>query len=270
MAWALPNYYRQHHRLAVMPAGQCSKASSRKCICANPLANEARHAFVGCASGAMNGGGGEGCARGAVSQVLSKWVTLRTETWGPAGQFAAATIAGGTTSVITGGKFATGAQTAAFGYLFNACMSARDCWREAQEQIGKLAAGIGNAFKAVAWALTPGSSAVDCFSEGCSAAGAVVAAIDILPAGGKVASLTFKTAHYAGRLTGAGLDVAKVETAVAADLAKIPTDQITSGADISGRVLIDNTAVIYRAMPMPNGSITVGTIHPDDLRWMKK
>jgi hypothetical protein len=68
----------------------------------------------------MNGGGGEGCARGAVSQVISKWVTLRTETWGPAGQFAATTIAGGTTSVITGGKFATGAQTAAFGYLFNA------------------------------------------------------------------------------------------------------------------------------------------------------
>jgi hypothetical protein len=81
--------------------------------------NYAGHALVGCASGAMNGGGGEGCARGAVSQVISKWVTLRTETWGPAGQFAAATIAGGTTSVITGGKFATGAQTAAFGYLFN-------------------------------------------------------------------------------------------------------------------------------------------------------
>jgi hypothetical protein len=69
----------------------------------------------------MNGGGGEGCARGAVSQVISKWVTLRTETWSPAGQFAAATIAGGTTSAITGGKFATGAQTAAFGYLFNYC-----------------------------------------------------------------------------------------------------------------------------------------------------
>jgi hypothetical protein len=84
--------------------------------------NYAGHALVGCASGAMNGGGGEGCARGAVSQVISKWVTLRTETWSPAGQFAAATIAGGTTSAITGGKFATGAQTAAFGYLFNELM----------------------------------------------------------------------------------------------------------------------------------------------------
>jgi hypothetical protein len=73
----------------------------------------------------MNGGGGEGCARGAVSQVISKWVTLRTETWSPAGQFAAATIAGGTTSAITGGKFATGAQTAAFGYLFNQLVSDR-------------------------------------------------------------------------------------------------------------------------------------------------
>jgi hypothetical protein len=74
----------------------------------------------------MNGGGGEGCARGAVSQVISKWVTIKTDRWHPAGQFAAATIAGGTTSAITGGKFATGAQTAAFGYLFNHWLSKSD------------------------------------------------------------------------------------------------------------------------------------------------
>jgi RHS repeat-associated protein len=87
----------------------------------NPLANYAGHALVGCASGAMNGGGGEGCARGAVSQVISKWVTNNTagRNWHPAAHFAVATISGGTMSVITGGKFATGAQTAAFGYLFN-------------------------------------------------------------------------------------------------------------------------------------------------------
>jgi hypothetical protein len=93
----------------------------------NPLANYAGHALVGCASGAMNGGGGEGCARGAVSQVISKWVTNNTagRNWHPAAHFAVATISGGTMSVITGGKFATGAQTAAFGYLFN-CLQ-HDC-----------------------------------------------------------------------------------------------------------------------------------------------
>jgi hypothetical protein len=86
----------------------------------NPLANYAGHALVGCASGAMSGGGGEGCARGAVSQVISKWVTVETRGLdSKALQFAAATMTGGAVSAISGGKFATGAQTAAFGYLFN-------------------------------------------------------------------------------------------------------------------------------------------------------
>jgi hypothetical protein len=68
----------------------------------------------------MNGGGGEGCARGAVSQVLSKWVTVETRGLDSKPlQFAVATMTGGAVSAISGGKFATGAQTAAFGYLFN-------------------------------------------------------------------------------------------------------------------------------------------------------
>jgi hypothetical protein len=106
--------------------------------------NYAGHALVGCASGAMNGGGGEGCARGAVSQVISKWVTLRTDTLGTAGQFAAATIAGGTTSAITGGKFATGAQTAAFGYLFNCLSHPGTCTKADQPEIRRAAAACGN------------------------------------------------------------------------------------------------------------------------------
>jgi RHS repeat-associated protein len=84
------------------------------------IENYAGHAVVGCASAAMGGGN---CARGAASQVISKWVTVETDRWHPAAQMAAATVAGGTTSVITGGKFANGAQTAAFGYLFNAALT---------------------------------------------------------------------------------------------------------------------------------------------------
>jgi hypothetical protein len=68
----------------------------------------------------MSGGGGEGCARGAVSQVLSKWVTVETRGLDSKPlQFAVATMTGGAVSAISGGKFATGAQTAAFGYLYN-------------------------------------------------------------------------------------------------------------------------------------------------------
>jgi hypothetical protein len=63
-------------------------------------------------------------------------VTIKTDRWHPAGQFAAATIAGGTTSAITGGKFATGAQTAAFGYLFN-CLNHEECTGRPADEHGR-------------------------------------------------------------------------------------------------------------------------------------
>jgi hypothetical protein len=84
------------------------------------LESYAAHAAVGCGSAMMGGGN---CARGAASQVISKWVTVNTDDWHPAGQFAAATVSGGAVSLVTGGKFANGAQTAAFGYLFNAALA---------------------------------------------------------------------------------------------------------------------------------------------------
>jgi RHS repeat-associated protein len=82
----------------------------------DPVANYAGHAVVGCASAAASGGE---CAKGAAAQVFSKFVTVNTR--GSLDSFSRgviATVAGGTASVITGGKFASGAQTAAFGYLF--------------------------------------------------------------------------------------------------------------------------------------------------------
>lgn len=49
-------------------------------------------------------------------------------------QFAAATIAGGTASAIGGGKFANGALTAAFGYLFNQMAGGRQKWEFSQPE----------------------------------------------------------------------------------------------------------------------------------------
>lgn len=77
----------------------------------------AAHAAAGCASAALQGGD---CARGAASQLVSKFVTVQTKGWdADVGHFAVAVVAGGTVSAITGGKFENGAYTAAFGYLFN-------------------------------------------------------------------------------------------------------------------------------------------------------
>jgi RHS repeat-associated protein len=75
------------------------------------------HAAVGCVSSSLGGGS---CARGALAQAFSKYITV--ESSGISNVLIHGTIAsvsGGAVSVITGGKFSDGARTAAFGYLFN-------------------------------------------------------------------------------------------------------------------------------------------------------
>jgi RHS repeat-associated protein len=72
------------------------------------------HALIGCAQGALSGGR---CGPSAFAAFAGKTATLGFSDGLP--QFIATTIAGGTASVIGGGKFASGAAQAAFGYLFN-------------------------------------------------------------------------------------------------------------------------------------------------------
>ncbi len=81
------------------------------------------HAGVGCVSSVAGGGQ---CGQGAASAVFGKYTTVQigASLGVQSGefngyQFAATVVAGGVGSVIAGGKFENGAQTAAFGYLFN-------------------------------------------------------------------------------------------------------------------------------------------------------
>jgi RHS repeat-associated protein len=97
------------------------------------------HALVGCVSGAMDG---SGCGRGAASAAFGKLVTLNTQ--GNLGvQVAGTMLAGGVAAKIGGGKFATGAALAGFGYLYNQCSTnPRDCWGEAQAGFSKAIKGV--------------------------------------------------------------------------------------------------------------------------------
>ena len=82
------------------------------------------HALVGCASAAASGGE---CAHGAVAAAIGKGVSLGLAekfgtTWSTQEKvigFIATSVAGGTASALSGGKFANGATTAAFGYALN-------------------------------------------------------------------------------------------------------------------------------------------------------
>ena len=76
----------------------------------------AAHAAVGCASSAASGGS---CQSGALSAGFSEAATFNG--WQAKGFYGVVTasVIGGTASVLGGGKFANGAVTGAFGYLFN-------------------------------------------------------------------------------------------------------------------------------------------------------
>jgi RHS repeat-associated protein len=85
-----------------------------------PLSDPMRvlmHALVGCTQGEVSGGG---CGPSAMAAGFGKFTTIAIgDAAGNFGDFALATLAGGTASVIGGGKFSSGALQAAMGYVLN-------------------------------------------------------------------------------------------------------------------------------------------------------
>lgn len=80
----------------------------------------ALHAMIGCAQGAVSHGE---CGPSAIAALVGKITTGSTEGLDTFTRGTVTAVAGGTASVIGGGKFANGAFQAGFGYLFNHVMS---------------------------------------------------------------------------------------------------------------------------------------------------
>jgi hypothetical protein len=79
----------------------------------------ALHALVGCVQGQASSGS---CGPSAMAAGFGKWTSIHLDAGNPTlGQFAGTIIAGGTASVLGGGKFANGALQGGIGYIFNAC-----------------------------------------------------------------------------------------------------------------------------------------------------
>ncbi|MDD5330543.1 MAG: hypothetical protein PHX38_11085, partial [Sulfuricella sp.] len=112
------------------------------------------HAMAGCASGELQGGG---CGNGAASAVAGKWATNNIpDGWSREARFAATVVAGGTASVVGGGKFSNGALTASFGYLFNYCSHDGNCTSKLEKAL---------------WDWMPGYQIGTCINNGdCTAA----------------------------------------------------------------------------------------------------
>ncbi|MGE0097845.1 MAG: RHS repeat-associated core domain-containing protein, partial [Hydrogenophaga sp.] len=90
---------------------------------ANSMERYAAHAAAGCVSSVAGGGK---CGSGAGSALFGKFATNHVGSPGQkaglgevVGKGVATSVAGGVGSVIGGGKFANGAETAAYGYMFN-------------------------------------------------------------------------------------------------------------------------------------------------------
>lgn len=94
------------------------------------------HGFVGGLFAAVSGNGslksiGSGFLSAGVTELAAP--SIAATSGSPALGAVESAIVGGTTSVIGGGKFADGAVTAAFGYLFNYCAH-NGCWTTPQER----------------------------------------------------------------------------------------------------------------------------------------
>lgn len=103
----------------------------------------AAHGVAGCVSSELSG---EKCGPGFISAAFSKAVSPVTGPMGrsdPTGGLITSMIVGGTGSVLGGGKFANGATTAAFGYIFN-CLGHKESCTILFGQYGAVAgAGLG-------------------------------------------------------------------------------------------------------------------------------
>ncbi|WP_177497893.1 RHS repeat domain-containing protein [Pseudomonas sp. Hp2] len=79
--------------------------------------------------------------------------------------------------------------------------------------------------------------------------------------GASIGSTVFRTAHYASRLEAAGLNVARTQTIIAREVARV-RQNLAIGADVVGRMRVNGVLIEYRMRALPNGNVNVGTIFP--------
>jgi uncharacterized protein RhaS with RHS repeats len=78
------------------------------------------------------------------------------------------------------------------------------------------------------------------------------------------APLVFQTSHYASRLSSAGLDVGHVESVVGKEVSAALRGASEGSAvgPFSGRLDVNEVPLEFRAFPLQDGKVNVGTIFP--------
>ncbi|KAF0810948.1 RHS repeat-associated core domain [Alcanivorax sp. S71-1-4] len=217
-----------------------------------------------------------GFTEGALGRYISE-VTQKNRGTG----VALAGFVSGTVSEITGGKFAVGASTGAMGYLFNQMSEAKAESRTLSSHFPGVEAGhnaaqyysdrlvaSGGGFLddplasiglglSVLW--TDQTAASTAFTLGTAGFGSLLQGLKGL--GNATGSIIFRSGHYASRLEAVGLNLSRTQSIVGGEV-RMMRQSLTPGAGFGGRMHIDGILIEYRAMPMPSGSVNIGTIFP--------
>jgi RHS repeat-associated protein len=124
-------------------AGALAGGSSTSAFANGGVGRAALHALAGCAQQA---GAGGSCRAGALSAGFAEIAGPAIPGKGLAFGTAKSAVLGGVGSVLGGGKFANGAVTGAFGYLFNYCSHDGVCTTNLEQTLYDFAPGykLGN------------------------------------------------------------------------------------------------------------------------------
>jgi hypothetical protein len=142
------------------------------------------HGAAGCASASVAGGS---CGHGAISAAFAEAAgpNVSSVTGGnKVAGFVGAVVAGGGAARLAGGKFANGAATGAFSYLFNDLSHFGESMGEHLD-LARIAVDKATNF---ILGFLPGAAGYECITGGCGILGWGIASMDLLP-GGKGVSL---------------------------------------------------------------------------------
>jgi hypothetical protein len=256
-------------RSMVRPVAPCSSAGSladaiggSAFASAGSLGRVGLHAAAGCAQSAMAGGG---CRSGAIPAGFAELVGPRIPTEGVAANTVKFAVLGGAGATLSGGKFANGALTGSFGYLFN------EVGHLGQRGYAPTFYDDGTVCNAGLAGCTNWSGAIEpVYPElalpALRGVGLIVRALDLFGPSSDL-EILFGTnrndpAHATRWLVREGVDVERTQAAIRADLNANNAATRPVGQGWTGAVSVDGRTVNYSAYRLPDGRINVGSTRP--------
>jgi hypothetical protein len=218
------------------------------------------HAAAGCIGASAAGGN---CSSGALSAGFAEVAGGNIKFNSVEANLITRSVIGGTASVISGGKFANGATTAAFGYLFNYCSHAK-CTSKLEQAMYDYWPGYKAGTLLYNQTIGDGSwtgwEVVDAVSVGASVAGKGLQALQSLRAGAtgiEFGANANQASHAFRHIDDLGLTRDAVATAIRTDMSGA---SLQVGQGVTRGVTVNGVDLTYRAHRINESVINIGRI----------